>query len=222
MADTSEVKLIKLKELIEMRYFKLKDEQKENVYFTHDNEGRPFKVTVDPKKKTLSVAHIKNSFKFNYNEPSVKISDYADNWITDLSYEKIFIGKGYKLYDEKTDESKIYYDGDWNVGNSILIQIKQNEYMKVGCNVIGFSTKEKITDLHSYVGNNDVVYSFAVSETYVYNLNGQKISIIKRSDIEPTINSTLDIVNIDGMSELENQMLLCPRLNFCTLGSMMC
>jgi len=220
MTDATKVKLITLKDLIKMRYSKLKDEQKENVYLTHDNEGRPFKVTVDTKDKTVTIVHLKRSFKFNYNNSSVKLSDYIDEWIQPIPYKKLFIGKGYKIYDEKTDESKIYYDGDWHIGSNILVQVEPTGYIYICDKITEFSTKEEITDLYSYVGNNDVVYSFAVSENYVYDLSSQeKILTIKRSDIESTIDSTLNITKVGGISVIGDQNLVCPRLDFCTLRS---
>jgi hypothetical protein len=123
------------------------------VYLIHDNGGRPFKVDITE----------------NINENKVKIykrlpdnDDYLYEAEPCLEYtpERIFIGMS--PLSEKTRFSGGH--GPRFDGNSILLHIKDNEYVSIGCDIYGFTTDHRITRYFSDVGGSDVPYPYAIDD----------------------------------------------------------
>lgn len=58
----------------------------------------------------------------------------------------------------------------YNKGNSLLLQIKQNEYIWIGWKIVKFklNQNEKIEDYVSPIGNSDVPYPYIVTNKNVY------------------------------------------------------
>ncbi len=60
-------------------------------------------------------------------------------------------------------------------GNSILIQVIGHKYVYVAWKVHIFETDEEITGFESFMGNNNVPYVSAMSQTIVYFVNDMKM-----------------------------------------------
>lgn len=115
-------------------------------YYVHDNGGRPFKVKIYPNHKI-------NIFKFtDVNKNGQRIYDELALEIP--KYEKIFIGK---------DPENLFFSG-----NSILIKIKDHEYIFVGFIIYKFQPLDDILEYISPVENNDVPYPYAIGEKNTY------------------------------------------------------
>jgi hypothetical protein len=131
-----------------------------NVYYTHDNGARPFKVVIN--KKDISVYR---EYEIDYDKDEY---GYEDKPILKFSnVEKIFIGKNPRYY------PRILYGEEYEEeddGNSILLQIKNNKYVFIGEKISQFHSYEKITKFLSPIGNSDVPYPFAIDKDKNYYL----------------------------------------------------
>ena len=74
-------------------------------------------------------------------------------------YKNIFIGKNSKKYGPY---NKLY------IGSSILVEIKDLEYIYIGNTISKFKTIETIEKFYSIMSNNFVVYPFALTKSYAY------------------------------------------------------
>lgn len=109
-------------------------------YYTHDNGGRPYKVS--------------------FFENNVWIYDNDTNkLITELLSDKIFIGKS--IENKMTNFSGGF--GDKFDGNSIILEF-DNKYKFIGHKIFNFITLCPIKIFSSPVGNNDVPYPYAIDE----------------------------------------------------------
>lgn len=124
-------------------------------YLIHDNGGRPFKVTI--RAKTVKVYEDEN---IDGDAPK-----YGKVPVLTLKAQKVFIGR---------DKGKY-------VGNSILLQETDTKYTYIGSEVYSFKSPEPILRYSSPVGNSDVPYPFAETESR-YLLMLEKVSMFK-SDV---------------------------------------
>lgn len=134
-----------------------------NVVYTHDNGGRPFRVTISKDGKQVDIA------KCIYPEWRKVPKDYEDaryyQPLVTYSVSRVLLGDDPEnVYSERSDWVK-----GWR-GNSVLAELTPNSYLYIGESVYEFSTsgKSPITMYRSPVGNNDVPYPFAVDSEYVY------------------------------------------------------
>lgn len=118
-----------------------------NLYYTHDNGGRPFRVTVNRKNKKVKIEVSK------YNEDKDEVTW---NQKYNLDYINIFIG-------ENDDEEQ-----DLITGSSILIQIKKDTYILVSDSIIEFKTKDQIKEFYSRAGGSDTFQPYAISDKNFY------------------------------------------------------
>lgn len=117
-------------------------------YLIHDNGGRPFKVRID---QNVCIYKNTNNDEANYQE-------YETNPI--LTFEapqKVFIGTS--PLNEMTQFSG--GSGPRFDGNSILLHIRDLEYVFIGWNIFAFRAIATISEYISPVGNNDVPYPYA-------------------------------------------------------------
>ena len=168
-----------------------------DVYYIHDNGGRPFKVYVDMNNQKIYVYRMnQNLIHFdqwrNYettniytfdeevevtpvsNNPSI-VDDtdepdsdkYYDQFVGEFSYLKIWIPEGSCL----TWGNLIKKD-DFFKGNSILVHLdkidQENKYLWIGQSIVEFTTDDEIQDYYSVVGNSDVPYPVAVGKKYLF------------------------------------------------------
>ena len=125
------------------------------IYYIHDNHDRPYKVETLPDKIINIYGKINTIDNIYIKDPILK-----------YKYNKIFIGKSPKC--PMTEFSGGYgrkYDG-----NTILLNIKNNEYIWIGEVIISFESNSKIVEYISPVGNNDVPYPYAIDVNRNYYL----------------------------------------------------
>jgi hypothetical protein len=91
-------------------------------------------------------------------------------------YKKIFIGKNSKKYG--------LYDKPYT-GSSILVEVGESEYIYICDKIVKFNTKEPITKFYSIMGNNFVVYPFALTESYAYLLIESIYIVRDFGDLDP-------------------------------------
>jgi hypothetical protein len=126
---------------------------KTDIYYTHDNGVRSYKVEIHNDKNVLNVFdNIENSKTYKKKVYSTK-------------YSNIWIGKSPKI------EMTIYSGGYGKKfdGNSILVEIGNLEYVFIGEKILSFKSISPIKKYISPVGNNDVSYPYAIdAEGYIY------------------------------------------------------
>jgi len=113
-----------------------------NVYFIHDNYGRPFKVIIN--NNDVKVYKQKNH-----------IDEYSLYPILCFTAKKIFIGKC----------SKTGFDG-----NSILLCLDNGIYIYIGSKIFRFNSLSEIVKFESPIGGSDVPYPYAVDTNNKYYL----------------------------------------------------
>jgi hypothetical protein len=130
------------------------------IYYIHDNGNRPYKVEID--KTNVKIYRNINS-DFEYEEKEFKT----------FKPKKIFIGKSPK------NKMTILSGGHGKKfdGNTILLQIKKNNYIYIGSKIYSFKTDSEIIDYKSPVGNNDVPYPYAIDMNGYYYLMIENVKL---------------------------------------------
>jgi hypothetical protein len=85
-----------------------------NVYYIHDNGGRPFRVSIDRDSKTASIDESNDEDIFEENFKGVEWKN-----ILNIKYTNVYVGEN--------DEE----DEDLVSGNSILFQLSKHKYLIV-------------------------------------------------------------------------------------------
>lgn len=135
------------------------------IYYTHNNGGRPYKVDIrDEEVKIYNNYEIKN----------------PDKPIVAFKPSKVFIGESPECYAEKYD------------GNTILLEIGENEYIYIGECITKFKTLSKVIYYLSPVGNNDVPYPFAIDEKGNFYLIAEDIILLAEGGHVAGIKETED------------------------------
>jgi hypothetical protein len=132
-----------------------------NYYYIHDNGRRPFLVYVSDENVNI----YKRSEEYYISEDNSKPWMYID-FIGTYVYINKFIGESPKTL--LTEFSGGY--GEKFLGNSILIQTSNNEYMYIGEQIYSFNTDSPIIKYVSEVGNSDVPYPYAIDQSGKYYL----------------------------------------------------
>lgn len=127
------------------------------TYQIHDNGGVPFEVDV-----------LNNH---------VRIRRLEDNKTIEYDVEKVFIGKSPR--NKMTEFSGGF--GDEFDGNTILLRLKDNEYIHISDEVCKYSIEKDIMMFVSPVGNNDVPYPYALDSTGFIYLFPEQVVIHKLS-----------------------------------------
>lgn len=139
------------------------------TYLIHDNGGRPFKVVIN---QYVSI------YKYTgYNETTNKETYSQDPIIILQNINNIFVGKSHENEMTKFSDG---YGPDFD-GNSILIHVKNNEYIYIGSKIFRFYSFSDIIDYKSPVGNNDVPYPYAIDKENNYYLMIEDVVINKKS-----------------------------------------
>jgi hypothetical protein len=126
------------------------------TYNIIDNGSKPFVVDVYPSHIEIYKQILKNiDGKEQYER---------DRKIKDTTYKKIFIGDNNLKITEGVAPKGMY------PGNSILVQINNEEYIYIGHEIYSFNIHEgdKILRYYSPVGNSAVPYPYAIGEKYTY------------------------------------------------------
>ena len=122
------------------------------TYYILDNGDRPFKVNID--KNNIDIYKKKNSLDNN------KILYNKNPILTFKNVNKIFIGKSPK------NKMTVYsggYGKEYN-GNTILLNIKDNNYVCISSSIFLFQSLSEIIKYVSHVGNSGVPYPYAVDK----------------------------------------------------------
>jgi hypothetical protein len=111
-----------------------------NIYQTHNNGGRKYRIQVQGNK--------------------VQVDDMRGIFLQKYSVISVFIGKSPL---NKMTEFSGGHGPDFD-GNSIILNMGDNEYIYFGSTYFIFKTKAPIVEFISPVGNNDVPYPYAIDE----------------------------------------------------------
>ena len=113
------------------------------IYYTHNNGTRPYKVEVKSN----------NTIKI-YKKTEI---GYDNSYIL---YEPIEIFIGKSIINKQTECSGGH--GEEFDGNSILLRLENNKYVFIGDKIVTFESIANIIQFISPVGNNDVPYPYAI------------------------------------------------------------
>jgi hypothetical protein len=111
---------------------------------TLDNGGEPFLVRITKAKIDV----------FKPKKPDAEPIVYDKLIVSFDDYKRVFVGKDPEDRD--------------NLGNSILVQVKDKEYVFIGDTIFSFRIEDKIVDYVSPVGNSAVPYPYAVGTKNTY------------------------------------------------------
>jgi hypothetical protein len=125
------------------------------IYMTHDNGARPFVVYVDNEVFVYKMPEDVYIWREDWSRNPEDNIDFYTKLIYNEHYERIFIGKDLD-------------DNPQTIGNSILVDLGDNNYMFIGDCIYKFRSDELITNYYSIIGNNDVPYPVAVSQSNIY------------------------------------------------------
>lgn len=140
------------------------------MYQTHDNGGRAFRVFIDRKDRVAVVTLMVSSewpedcYPFIVNQR--------------FPFHRVWIGKSPRI--EMTEKAFHGGYGPTFDGNSILFDLSDNTYMFVGDSVQLFQTKSPIVRYVSPVGQNDVPYPYAVDKDGAYYLIVESVKVKSR------------------------------------------
>ena len=125
---------------------------KGNRYEVHNNGARPYTVEDFPSKKHVVI------YKNEYDDNDVKTMKE----VTAFKYMNLW-----------TSSPKSDQFGEWEKGNTVLIQKDNSTFMVVWYDLIKFRLEpgDSVEEYMSYIGNNDVPYAWITGKSRVYFLN---------------------------------------------------
>ena len=138
--------------------------------FPLDNGGSPFCVFY----KEGDVAVFKMDPKYIIEDWKLHTCFYTKK-VDHFSAKEVILGKSPK--NEMTTFSGGY--GKWTTGNSVLLWIKEDEYVYIGECIFRFKSLSKIVKYVSPIGNSGVPYPYAIDENGRYYLMIGNIMIEK-------------------------------------------
>ena len=136
------------------------------TYFTHFNGNKPYLVYI--KNKNVAIYNVPENTMQNksmYNQNNCKWM-YI-NLVKKYKVKNVFIGKSPVI--SMTYSSSGY--GKYFDGNTILLELKNNNYIYIERNIQKIKINDKIKKYYSFVGNNDVSYPMAIGEKNIYFFN---------------------------------------------------
>lgn len=138
-------------------------------YKIHDNGGVPFVVGLARNEATV--------YSQMYDEEKKKY--VKEKELFSVPYTRAFIG------DNKLGVKGYVQKGKYK-GNTILLHLDKNDYIFIGSEILKFKTSDSanILDYFSPVGNSDVPYPYAISETKVYLLDDKVVLPVEMIDVK--------------------------------------
>lgn len=130
---------------------------KNGIYFVHNNRSRPFKVDITSNKISIYKLSYKYKNKMEQYEYENYIIHYKINILNIYSYAKVYIG----------DDQSTPYN---SIGNAILIVLNDTECIVVSSNIMKIKYDGKIIMFFAITGNNDVIYSYLITQKKIYML----------------------------------------------------
>lgn len=127
-------------------------DSKGHRYEIHNNGARPYTVEDFPSKKHVII------YKNEYDNNNVMTLKKVD----EVQYLKLW-----------TSSPKSKQFGEWEKGNTILIQKNKSTYKVVQYNIIDIRLEpgDSVEEYMSYIGNSDVTYPFIIGKNNIYFLN---------------------------------------------------
>jgi hypothetical protein len=117
-------------------------------YQTHWNSAHPYLIIVA--KNTIIIL-----------KPNINDYKLFDNFVIKIdNYKEIFPGTNTNKFAGPYTEKF--------TGSSILIHVKNNEYIFIGKDIYKFTSTNPISKYYSIMGNSDVPYPFAISKDKIY------------------------------------------------------
>lgn len=158
-----------------------------NYYFVYDKSYKPFLVEIY--KKSIKVM---KQEKISTDDSGI-IETYTKIILELENFEKVFIG-----YDE--------CDSEYSIGNSILINYRNLEYIFIGFIILEFIAKSKIIDFHSIIGPRYNIYPWALDDQgNVYLTDIPSFMKCTKEEIENFQDYTLsDLVYFKELTKIEN------------------
>jgi hypothetical protein len=92
------------------------------------------------------------------------------------NYKKVFVGRNSKKYGPYSNP---------NTGSSILVEVKNKEYIFISHKIEKFETLEPIKKFYSQMGNSWLLYPFVLTDNYAYLLIESKYLLRNFGDIDP-------------------------------------
>jgi hypothetical protein len=185
-------------------YFKPKDEWQRfipNVYYIHDNFGKPFRVTIQKDEKIAIID------KMNYNtDENFNLKNMVWEPLFKFHYLHIYIGEN-----DLKDEDSVK-------GSSILIHIesgKENKdtYILVWSEILKFTIEKSDTiEFYSRESGNDTFLPYILTRNHIYTLFSGEINKIELNKVKRDSNNNLMIDSISEYEILENPEILKSRL----------
>lgn len=117
------------------------------IYYTHDNGGRPFEVILHNDKVTV------------YKIDPV---DAYDTLVGSWTSKRTFVGTSRECAMTRFSGGL----GKEFDGNTILVHLKGLEYLVIGMEIYKFTAPEEIENFYASVGNSDVPYPVARTRNY--------------------------------------------------------
>ena len=169
------------------------------TYYIRDNGGIPFKVNIFAENNVYQVkiytqngypeesyvdSNDSNNSKCSEESETTVYNYYSDEILT-FEVNNYFIGKS--ELDSITACCKMY--GPKYDGNTILLHIKDNEYVFIGITIFSFTSIEPIVDYSSPVGSNVVPYPYAVDANGNAYLLIENVIIMSNNKIRDQIQS---------------------------------
>jgi hypothetical protein len=129
-----------------------------SLYFTHNNGGLSFMIEVN--SKLIRVFKMSADNKTPNSEIRKNPKLYFDNEVQDIkNYKKFFSS-------EKPSWAGKYISHE--PGNSVIVDLGDNNYIYIGSIIKSFKTHDKILKYYSPIGNSGVAYPYAVGEENTY------------------------------------------------------
>lgn len=127
------------------------DDDIEDFYLIHDNFQRPFDVRITKDNIMILAPVSKDELT---SKEKLQICPCGCGYPMEViwetnTYNKVFIG-----YDN--------CDKERTIGNTILINLKDLDYLWIGKMIYQFTAKYEIIDFHAPIGNNDCPYPYAI------------------------------------------------------------
>jgi hypothetical protein len=169
----------------------------------HDNGGRPFKVEISNGNSVKVFKLITNSdaesscvrkdvhsdeedihseedvFQIMEDDSDDNENHYSADPIISFQATKVFVG----IHDRLSS-----YDPEMD-GNSVLLEVGQNEYVSIGWNIFRFKTLSEIIQYESPIGNSDVPYPYARDNQGNYYLMVENVILLNRPNFDQIIAS---------------------------------
>lgn len=149
------------------KWKKIEDEKKYKQYYILSSSYEIRYIVKDFKEyvEIYNVKYLEDSIKKSGDKMKDIYSKYIpDKKLSTIKYKKIFLAKEPSFTKGKLFWHKLF------VGNSLLLEIKEGQYIYIGSEIYKFDTyqKETIQKFYSYVDGGWMCYPYAIAEDNVY------------------------------------------------------